>query len=145
MTKRVKRESARDEYRTGYRKPPRANQFKPGTSGNPKGRPKHSKNFGTVIAEELDGRIPVTENGKPKKISKRQAIVKQVINKAVTGDPKATQIVLNEARSHEDRATGGEPLAVLDTPEHRLVMADIVRRIRLMKDNSGDENDDDET
>jgi hypothetical protein len=28
------------EYEIGYKKPPRKNQFKPGQSGNPKGRPK---------------------------------------------------------------------------------------------------------
>ncbi len=141
MTKRVKREPLREGYRTGYRKPPLATRFKPGESGNLKGRPKEAKNFATVISQELKSRIPVTENGKPKKISKRQAIAKQMINKAVTGDHRATQIVLNEARAHEGAPAAGEPLTVFDTPEHHLVMADIVRRIRLMKDELSDRDE----
>jgi len=31
-------------YETGYGKPPKAHQWKPGESGNPKGRPKGSRN-----------------------------------------------------------------------------------------------------
>lgn len=116
----------------GYRKPPRSTRFKPGESGNPKGRPKGAKNFATVIAQELDGRVPVTENGRRKKISKREAIAKQVINRAAGGDLKAAQTVFTQARLHEDGLPADETLAVFDTPEHHLVMAEIVKRIRLM-------------
>ena len=35
-------------YPIGYKKPPRDTQFKPGQSGNFKGRPKGAKNFATV-------------------------------------------------------------------------------------------------
>src|SRR5207248_1023401 len=73
-------------YEVGYRKPPRNTRFKPGESGNRKGRPNGAKNFATVMAHELNGRVAVTENGKRKKISKREAIAKQVTNKAASGD-----------------------------------------------------------
>src|ERR1700687_1673760 len=90
-------------YPIGYKKPPRHTQFKPGQSGNVKGRPKGTKNFATVLDKELRTKIEVTENGKRKKISKRDAIVKQTVNKAAAGDPKATVIVLNEVRPHESQ------------------------------------------
>ena len=125
-------ERIKPAYAVGYRKPPSNTRFKPGESGNPRGRPNGAKNFGTVMAQELDGRVPVTENGKRKKITKRVAIVKQVVNKATSGDLKATLTVFNETRFHEGAATTGGNLSVFDTPEHQLVMADIVRRIRLM-------------
>ena len=35
----------------GYGRPPVNRQFKPGQSGNPRGRPKGSKNFPTMFAE----------------------------------------------------------------------------------------------
>jgi hypothetical protein len=62
------------QYPVGYKKPPRHTQFKPGMSGNAKGRPKGAKNFATVLEHELRARIEVTENGKRKRISKREAI-----------------------------------------------------------------------
>jgi hypothetical protein len=51
------------DYDVGYRKPPREHQFKPGQSGNPKGRPRGSKSFTTLLVEELGTKITIQENG----------------------------------------------------------------------------------
>jgi hypothetical protein len=117
------------KYPVGYKKPPRHTQFKPGLSGNIKGRPKGAKNFTTVFEEELCAPIEVTENGKRKRISKRQAIVKQTVNKAVAGDPKATSILLNEARLHESQNQPPVVQSALVSQEDRVVMDNILRRI----------------
>ena len=118
------------KYPVGYGKPPRHTQFKPGQSGNAKGRPKGSKNFATVFEKELNTPIEVTENGKRKKISKREAVVKQTVNKAVAGDPKATTILLNEARFHENQNQPPARPQRTRQPEDQMVMNNIVRRIR---------------
>ena len=119
------------QYPVGYKKPPRHTQFKPGMSGNAKGRPKGAKNFATVIEKELRARIEVTENGKRKRISKRQAIAKQTVNRAAAGDPKATSTLLNEARFQESQ----NQLPITQTPvtgaEDQMVMENILQRIRL--------------
>jgi len=116
----------------GYRRPPAKSRFKPGKSGNPKGRPTGVKNFATAIAEELDHRVPVTENGRRRKISKRQVIAKQVINKAASGDLKAAQTIFTQDRLNEDAVPADGAASALDGPHRPLVMAEIVRRIRLM-------------
>jgi hypothetical protein len=118
------------KYPVGYKKPPRQTQFKPGQSGNAKGRPKGAKNFATVFEKELRTPIDVTENGKRKRMSKREAVAKQAVNKAVTGDPKAIVVVLNEARFYENQNQLPVPQDAIVSPEDQIVMDNIVRRIR---------------
>ena len=40
-------------HAVGFGKPPMHTRFKPGQSGNPRGRPKHSRNLKTIIQEVL--------------------------------------------------------------------------------------------
>jgi Family of unknown function (DUF5681) len=79
----------------GYGKPPKRTRFKPGQSGNPNGRPKGGKNLKTDLVEELSERVPVTENGRPLKISKQRLMVKALIAKAVKGDTRAAGILIS--------------------------------------------------
>jgi len=72
----------------GYGKPPKASQFKPGKSGNPKGRPPKSKNAATLRKEAFNAKVLVTENGKPKRMSKREASYTQYANKSAAGIPR---------------------------------------------------------
>lgn len=121
-------------YEVGRGKPPKHAQFVRGKSGNPKGRPKGSRNFATVIQAELKRRVPVTEDGKRKKITKREAVAKQLVNKAAAGDPKAIPVLLNETRAYEAAATVDVSSAEVTTSEDQAVMESIVRRIREAAD-----------
>ena len=81
-------------YEVGYRKPPKATQWKKGQSGNPKGRPKGTKNFYSDLSEELAEMILVNEGGQRKKLSKQRAVIKQLVSKALAGDMVASRTVL---------------------------------------------------
>ena len=83
-------------YPVGRGKPPQKTQFKKGQSGNPKGRPKGSKNFKSTINTELNRKVAVNEEGRRKRITKREAIAKQLVNKAAAGDPKAIPVLMRE-------------------------------------------------
>ena len=76
-------------YEVGYGRPPVASQFKAGQSGNAKGRPKGSKNLSTLLREEMDAKILVTENGVQKRMPKGRVAVRQQVDKAVKGDSRA--------------------------------------------------------
>lgn len=95
----------------GYRKPPKHSQFKPGQSGNPNGRPKGSKNLSSILAEELDVKVPVTENGKRLKVSKSRLAIRQQVNKSVLGDSKAFQTLAKFQQTLEpgQRLSGEAP------------------------------------
>jgi Family of unknown function (DUF5681) len=77
------------DYKVGYGKPPRATQFKPGRSGNPKGRPKGTRNLATDLAAELSEPITVREEGRQRRISKQRALVKSLMAKSLQGDIRA--------------------------------------------------------
>ena len=77
-----------DQYNTGYGKPPQHSRFKPGQSGNPRGRPKGSRNSVNVLRDELAELITITENGKQKRITKLEGIVKAAALKGLKGDPR---------------------------------------------------------
>lgn len=123
------------DYEVGFGRPPAASKFKRGRSGNPKGRPKGAKNISTLIAKELNDRVTITENGKPRRLAKGQVAIRQLVNKAAAGDPKALQAVWKHYQTDETAGTvAADPLTVFDTPEHELVMIDICRRIRSMEE-----------
>jgi hypothetical protein len=90
-------------YEVGYGKPPRHTRFRPGQSGNPRGRPKDAKNLSTLVHEALNEPVVVTENGRRRKVSKRQAIIKQLINRSAQGDLKAMQMLLSTMQEIERR------------------------------------------
>jgi hypothetical protein len=81
-------------YKVGYGKPPKATQFKPGRSGNPRGRPKGSRNLATDLAAELGEQITVREDGHPRRITKQRALIKSLMAKALQGDVRASAAML---------------------------------------------------
>lgn len=83
-----------EDYEVGYGKPPKKTRFKRGKSGNKKGRPKGSKNTYTLLNEILGQKITVDENGEKFKISKKTAILTQLVNRGVNGDIKAIATLL---------------------------------------------------
>src|SRR5438105_8833365 len=117
-------------FEVGFGKPPRCTRFKPGQSGNPNGRPRGAKNFAVAIEQELVTRVTVTENGRRRRISKREVIAKHLVNKAASGDLKAIPLLLNEARALQGNLADAGPDQVLDTPEDRKVLDGIIARIR---------------
>ena len=82
------------DYQVGYGKPPRHSRFRKGQSGNPKGRPKASESFGRLARRTFNERITIRENGERRTITKLQAALKQLANKAAAGDPRAIRDVL---------------------------------------------------
>lgn len=78
-----------DDYRVGYGKPPKEHQFSKGLSGNPKGRPKGSKNRSLCIMDALNKTVTVREGNRTRTMTKLELILESTINKAAQGDAKA--------------------------------------------------------
>ncbi len=109
------------DYEIGYGKPPRASQFKPGESGNPRGRPRGSKNFSVLLEEELKQRVTINENGRRRRITKLAAIAKHMVNKSLSGDSRLLQALLNEIRAGEARADSAQSSINLDEGDREVI------------------------
>jgi hypothetical protein len=82
-------------YAVGYKKPPKSGQFKKGVSGNKKGRPKKKKesiidkSMLEILKKVLHDTIPISDGQGSKTITKGEAMITQLVNKAINGDLQA--------------------------------------------------------
>jgi len=85
------------EYEVGYGKPPKHTRFSKGSSGNPRGRPRGAKNWATLVRGAVFAQVEVRENGRPiRRISKLEAAVTQLVNKAASGNLRALAFLRND-------------------------------------------------
>ncbi len=82
------------DYDIGYGKPPKHTRFKPGQSGNPRGRPKKTKDIDKLFDQELNRTLRIQEDGQLRTLTKREVIVKGVINAAMKGDHRAQKLAI---------------------------------------------------
>jgi len=117
----------------GYCHPPERTRFKKGQSGNPNGRPKGSLNIATVLERTLREKVIIKENDRPRTVTKLEAALKQLIDKATSGELKALQLLSALVRSAEEREIQ-EPVAnsALDEVDEK-VIAGIMKRFEASR------------
>ena len=117
------------KYEVGYGKPPQHAQFKPGRSGNPKGRAKGALNLKTDLTEELSERIRIREGTKERSVTKQRAMLKALLAKALKGDTRAIAVLLSlVAKLVEPDAASSADKEVGDTSD-QLVFAELMSRL----------------
>ena len=107
----------------GPGKPPRHTRFKPGQSGNPKGRPKGSKNLATELQQQLRKMVTITVDGKPKRMAVQEVIARRLANDSMKGTTRAIELLIKLASVKPDEA--GKDAA----QETKLPDKDALRRI----------------
>jgi hypothetical protein len=117
----------------GYGQPPSHTKFVKGQSGNPAGRPKGSQNLSTILDKIGRERVRVTENGRARYITKKEATMLQLMNKAVAGDLNAARLLLSWLMWLTNSAQTAAPLSVLHERD-KLVEANLIERIRQSED-----------
>ena len=108
-----------DDDEVGYCKPPKHSRFKPGQSGNTRGRPRKNRSIEAMIKRELDQTVVLKEGGREIRLSEREALIKQLVNRAISGDQKPMQLVLSHLEKHKDI----EPFTATEADDAELLKA----------------------
>jgi len=94
-----------------------ANQFKPGQSGNPNGRPK-GQSIEALVRAILDEKIEGKIDGEQVSMTKREAIARRVVQESIRGKERMTMELLKrewpEVTRHELSGPGGSPIELED-------------------------------
>jgi hypothetical protein len=132
-------------FDVGYSKPPRDSWYVKGTSGNPGGRPKGSKNkprqlndknLTDILRDELFREVRV-RGGRPGTLSAIRAVTQTMIDLAIGGNVRAIQLAFSTARAveaadaaqqeadfkyaSEYKARWEDPMRMMDAEPYRLM------------------------
>lgn len=117
-------------YAVGYGRPPKASQFKPGHSGNPKGRPRGLPTASDIFFREAARFVRIRIGDDVVSISKLEAAFRQLFNKAAAGDPRAINLVLlAHARLSNPENVQDEAKSTDHLPEALIPDAEMLERM----------------
>jgi Family of unknown function (DUF5681) len=122
----------------GRGNPPSHTRFKPGQSGNPKGRPKGSRSLAQEIQRQMQKTAVVMIDGKPKRRTFREMSAQQVTHASAKGSLRAFEV----AAKYEAQTLASEPAPrasvetlALDDDAYRRIHERLTRRLAKIDSN----------
>lgn len=82
-------------YEVGYGKPPKSGQFKPGQSGNPKGRPRGQPSISEILMEEIGKLVKIKTGDKVIELPKKRALMRKLLDSALHGEIRAQRLLIS--------------------------------------------------
>lgn len=126
----------KDSKGAGYGRPPEHTRFRKGQSGNPKGRPRGTKNFETDLREELGEKIPVREGDRYLRVSKQRAVIKALVSRALKGDARAAGQIIGLVAKHLGVAEDLSAATELSTQDRAALDRFVERYVSSQSENS---------
>jgi hypothetical protein len=115
-----------DNDHVGYAMPPRHSRFKPGQSGNPKGKKKGTRSFSTEVRDTLGMPVVLTDSDRPRKVTTSAAALMRLREKALKGDGRSLDRVIESSRQYGDEtAVASQQIS----DEDAAILADYEARI----------------
>ena len=118
---------AKRDYEIGYGKPPAGRRFQKGQSGNTRGP--RRKDLAALLVAALNEPVYTTIDGHRRKITKREAIIKQMVDKSAEADLRATKMLFDMLKEVEEKAGTASPPepAQLTAPDREVVELFVAR------------------
>ena len=116
----------------GFARPPTQSQFQQGQSGNPRGRPKGSRNLKTDLANLLRGKVEITINGEKRRMTRQEAMLLSMFQRAVQKDAHAAKTLFDmviKLQLPDDQAKLEPALS----PADHIIIENFLRRNRALK------------
>jgi hypothetical protein len=126
MSERNQKASTGDDsngYEVGYGKPPAHSRFQPGQSGNPVGRRKGVRNLSTDVKRTLKVPVRVKEGGRTRAISTQEGALMMLREKALKGDARALDRLLELAQRFNNDAGEIGTTQVLSADDQAILAA----------------------
>ncbi len=130
------------DYKVGFGRPPEHSRFKPGQSGNPRGRARGASNFLTDVTKELNEQIRVREGDRERSMTKQRALVKAMVAKALKGDVRSAALLIALMSKEAERRSGEAGEAPPIGPDDEAIIeAFLQRRLTRQDSSQGGGND----
>ncbi len=129
-----------DTEKVGYCRPPRATRFRPGQSGNPRGRPRKPKPVQDLLATELRRRVVIRENGREQRIPKLELVMKRLVNDAIQGNYPAVRLLIDMLKVAEESSDQGRVDRTIEelNAEDREILARYLRPVDVAAEGDDD-------
>ncbi|MBY8825490.1 DUF5681 domain-containing protein [Sphingomonas colocasiae] len=128
--------SATQDYEVGYGKPPKTTRFKPGQSGNPRGRPKGSPNVRTIVRDLMSEKVLVETGRGKRKVPVIMALIMRKRAEAMKGDHRSAAFLLTlyseavpDTTEQHSKSQSAEELSESDRAILEAYEADLARRL----------------
>jgi hypothetical protein len=122
---------ADDSYKIGYRKPPLETRFKPGCSGNPRGRPRKVHDLADDVRRELNSLVSDESSGEKRRLRLQRVLLRKLRTLALEeGHFGSLDLLLKLAREFSSKVTSADAATdLLDAALNRTLDAEVARRL----------------
>ena len=83
-----------------------------------------------MLAAALNEKVTVTENGKRRQITKREAVIAQLVNKSAAAELRATKMLIDMLRDVEKKAEPAVAAKSPFSPTDKEVVQGLITRLR---------------
>jgi len=116
------------DSKVGYGRPPLTSRFEKGKSGNPKGRPKGTRNLKALIREAMIARISIQEGEKTRRVTRLEGVVMRQLQSALKGNDKSAMAIVKMAQQLGFLQDTGDPDEISLSREDERILNELLAR-----------------